>query len=664
MSTGNKPKTADWAPGTLDHTRQNIGNISKEEAERMTQLLGGEVMYEKTQPISESHLRSRKTVGVISRSHSSSDQKHSAASHNHIDNSQADSEENSTQNKRRENLPEVSRHVNAAIDKLMMSNDFRIKQNFGLFNFIRNFQKNGTEKISPDFIENTLSAQIKNMESFITYIKTLIQIAPNTYKAKIVNELDPKFRFLRMVAEWTVHPIKVEYENLASSTEQLLTADLIPYVRTIYRPIMSIYYFGENKIPKLIKDIFTEISAYPEVDQNKLSLLAKSAISQWLYIDSEIVHKLYPLLMRMCSNVYEEYPDFFTTNISHILKFVDLKKYDLLLPEKPKAEEPNHPEPEEEKQPEPDINGKKDEVVNTGISILNQLFPDAGFDQLDRHPDFFPYFQPLYNFAEGFNMLSPKNPLQLIVVLIRILEDCFRGCRNIVFTEPDAENKSKNKSDSIMKILDEWSAYRENVFEKIYCHPLKSLVNETYSKPEFAESQFGKKYKNDLMWLLRNNFLPHYKFQQLTLERPSNESKYPPLFLRTNFARLYLTEAVKSCDKAAKTRGTVNLVQNPWEHYHFDIPNEISKRLDVLLGASNMTETTNATNANILKYSLCILAVLDWWINNPQSPALDNGDEIYRVSDKDGKPAFSTTTRSDQNKLFAESIKAAYAKKQ
>lgn len=58
------------------------------------------------------------------------------------------------------------------------------------------------------------------------------------------------------------------------------------------------------------------------------------------------------------------------------------------------------------------------------------------------------------------------------------------------------------------------------------------------------------------------------------------------------------------------------------------------------------------------------MAVLDWWINNDSSPAYTADPmNIYRISKEDGKPAFSVPERTDQNKLFAEAIKAAYQKK-
>ena len=124
--------------------------------------------------------------------------------------------------------------------------------------------------------------------------------------------------------------------------------------------------------------------------------------------------------------------------------------------------------------------------------------------------------------------------------------------------------------------------------------------------------------------------------------------------LRAHFLQRQFLFAIKS----------LLCTENPWAHYKFDISNEISKRLDTLLGGNNTSANTNANNANLLKYTLCILAVLDWWVNNPDSPAYTtNPRRIFRISEEDGKPKFSVPERNDQNRLFAEQIRAALTKK-
>lgn len=662
-------KTADWAPGTLDKTRKNIGDIDAFEAADMAKKLGGQVLYERGSDTSSSStsntgIKSGRIVrnppaGNLGSSGSSSGAGGGSSSSDNSDGLSTNSILGFTPPKRHqhEDLPDIPKKVNAAIDKLMMSPEFKIKPNYGLFNFIRSIQKNGTERILSEFTTYTLKKDIEHIESFITVTKTLIQIAPSTYKAKIVNGSEPKFKLLRMIANWSVQSIKYEYNELQTQTTPILTADLIPFVRAIYTPLITLYYYGNNKIPKLIKEIYADEAAYPDSPQDKLSAMAKQAITEWLFIDTEIIKKLYPLLMRMCSDTFESYPNFFSIKAAEILKFTGLHKFDLLLPEKEKAPEKEEPKPKAA----PPQKGVKDSTVITGLKLLAQLFPKAGFDALDEHPDMFAYFQPLYHFHDGFNLLSPENPIQVIVVLQRIIEDCFQGCRNIQFNVADT---SKNGGDSIMAIIDDWSAYREETIEQLYYDPLKELANSVYSQPDFIKSRIGKKQVTSILWQTTYHFMPNFKFDQLVLERPTDDSKYRPLFHRTDFARKYLTQVINECDAASNSHGAIQSISNPWEHYKFDIQNEVSKRLDVLLGAQNKTATTNANNANLLKYTLCFMSVLDWWINNPGSPAYSTDPmHIYRISPVDGKPEFSVSTRSDQNALFVESVKASYQKK-
>lgn len=652
---GKRAREADWAPGTLDRTRKAIGQLDPGEAEIMSKKLGGEVMYERSDGSSSSG-KSSKGTGRLIRQTSSGNSENTSGS-----DAAASGQRGNGTRRRQEELAAVTPKLSSLFDKLMMRDEYGIKPNYGLFNFIKYFQQNGHEQVVPEFCTVTLKHHVENLSGFITVIKTLIQIAPASYKAKIASGNEIKFKFLRMIAGWTMQSVKLAHIELMDLPQPYVVQDLIPYIRAVYKLLIQVYYYGENKIPKLIKEIYTDEVSYPESPQEKLSSLAKEAITSWLYIQNEIVKKCYPLLMRMCSDTFEEYPDFFKIKVADILKFVGLHKYDLLLPEKAKAVKTEDSEKKKKTALVPE-KGVKDQIVITGIKLLDQLFPQAGFTQLENHPDMYPYFQPLYHFADGFNVLSPENPMQVTVVLIRILEDFFVGCRNIDF-KPVSTAVSEEK-DSISSVMDDWSAYRENVFEKLYCDPLNDLVNQIYSQDDYEDSQFGKKLITSLLWQTQWHFLPNFKFDQLILERPQDESKYRPLFLRTDFARSYFTEAVSLCDRVASMRGDVSMISNPWEHYKFDISNEISKRLDTLLGGNNTTATTNANNANLLKYTLCILSVLDWWINNPESPAYStNPRRIYRISEEDGKPKFSVPERNDQNKLFAAQIRAALTKK-
>lgn len=678
---GQRKVEQSWEPGTLDATRKAIGPIDREEAARMTKVLGGQILEEKSAPIDysafppkERHYshrasgRSSSDVASMSApSDSSKDESEDKAS------SKKGYAVNTARKRSSESgLPSISARERGLMDKLMMSEDYKIKPNFGIFNFVRYFKKNGTELLRQSYISYDLQTHLDHYQAFITTVKSIIQISPDSYKAKIVNSPENKFKFLRTVGGWTMKSLKVLSTDLQAHPDEVTVSMMIPVVKALYKDLLKIYYLGETAVPKIFKEIYADLMKYPKADQQKLVMLSKQGITEWLYVYSQIIRGMYPLLMRMCSPKFEHFPSFFTTETANIFTFLGISKFDILLPVRKedmkaaeqKAEEEKKKKEEERKKNSPEEQrGRRTEIVDAGLKLLDRLFPDAGFARLESFPDLYPYFQPIYEFRDGYNVLSPQNPMQVIVTLLKIIEDLFQGCRNIIFTEEDDGTTSSRNKDKLSTALNEWSVYREELFEKQYADQLLDFVNQEYSQGDFKSSLFGKKILTTILWQTKFNFLPHFEFEQLLLEKPVNDVKYIPLCIRTDFLRRTFTAMSKDIDRQAASKGLVIGVSNPWAKYEFDIPNPVSKRLDVLLNRKTQGESA-ATNANIIKYAMCFVSVLDWWINNPESPAYSaDPSSIYRVSEKDGGPAFSVPLRTDQNTLFAESVKAVSTKK-
>ena len=675
QNSGSPAKTL--APGQIDKTRKNIGPVDPTEAVEMTKILGGDILKERSAPVDTSKMPKRPRQQEIIRasgkfssdiSASSGALKSTFSETKVTQNVNQMMNTGNSQKKRKTDaeLPAMSPRDLKLIDKCMMSFEYQLKPNYGLFNIFYRMSAKNREKVVKSFGGWTVKKHVEHLQSFITTIKLFIQQSPDSYKSKIAQEPDLKFKFLRTVGKWTMRDLKVIALDLQNTKVDLTVAMLVPFVRTIYKDLITVNYIGEQQVPAMIKEVYNDITAYPSTDHKQMQNLAKQGITEWLYIHNQIIKGMYPLLMRMCSPCYEEYSKFFTNQIGPILSFLGRTKFELLLPEKKKPVKTAKQKAEEaQKKLEENrhVAGKKDELVNTGLKILEQLFPQAGFSSLDSHPDMYPYFQPMYKFADGFNMLNPENGVQVTVVLIKILEDFFQGCRNIKFNFEGDEKLSALK-DSITDTMNDWASYREVLFEKKYCDYLKNFVNALYSKADYASTQFGKESLTNIMWRQKYYFLPNYRFQQLVLNKPNNDSPYKPLADRTDYVKTAFTLLARRIDENYAGKKTVLGVNNPWDRYSFDLPNTVSKRLDVLLGAKKDDATTAATNANLIKYTLCVMAVLDWWVNNTASPAY-TGDpnKIWRVSEDDGGPAFSAPERSDQNQLFAEGIKKAFAAK-
>lgn len=670
MAEDEKPQgtARSFAPGTFEKTRKNIGPIDAEEAMMMAQKIGGEVLPEREVPMDKSALpRRNKSDRVIVRASGQTSSDISAKSASLSSTGSTKSMVSSEILKRTDaDLPAVSAKDLKTINKMMMSEEYEIKPNYGFLNFIFSLSAKNKEKVSREFGEYKVKKQVEHVQAFITTIKTFIQLSPDTYKARIATEEDLKFRFLRTVGKWNmkaIRPLAIDIEHAAA---ELTVPMLIPYVKAMYHELITVYYIGEQQIPAMIKEIYGDLCEYPNMDKGHLQDLAKNGITEWLYVYNQVLKGLYPLLMRMCSTTYYEFPTYFTKQIGQILQFVNVSKYDLLLPEKKKKSEEEIQKEEEEARKKAEehrhIPGKKDELVTTGLRLLEQLFPDAGFSHLEDHPDMFPYFQPLYRFSEGFNMLNPGNGVQVTIVLLKILDDLFHGCRNINFNIK-ADEKLGALQDSITGAMADWSFYIEDLFYKKLGDYLKEFMNSLYSQADYPSTNYGKETINNVLWREKFYYLPNLQFNAPTLTKPRNDSKYEPLYNRTDYIRTVFTVLGRRIDENAASKKPVLGVMNPWDRYEFDIPNVISKRLDVLLGAKRDDKTTAATNANLIKYTLCIIAVLDWWINNPDTPAYTtDANKFYRMS-PDGSPDFSAEVRSDQNQLFAEGVKKAVAAK-
>lgn len=666
-----KPKAV-WEPGTLDATRKNIGAIDKEEAARMTKILGGEIMTEKSTPIDYSKLPKRAPSNRVVRSTNVSSQMAKNASSSGSSSSSSAPSEPKRKVTKAANLPQISAKDNAKIDKLMMSDVYAIKPNYGLFNFLKKLAKDGSEKVIPEFAEITLKAHLDHINVFITVIKSIIQFSPDTYKARIQNETDMKFRFLRKISEWSTKDAKLAYVNLETLQDTPVVADLVPFVKAVYRLLITIHYIGEPAVARAIKEIYADLLHYPNADKDKFSRLAKEAITEWVYLYGQIIKGLYPLLMRMCGTPYDEFPHFFVAQVSSILNFLGLKKFDLLLPEKKvdpeevrkaKEAEDKAKEAEQKKKEQEKEAASQSEMTEKGLALLDRLFPGAGFKKLDTFPDMWPYFDPLYDFDEAYLMLAPENPIQITIILCEILQDIFRACNKMQFNI-EGNPFFSSREDNLAKALSEWPVYVDTLFSRDYGEQLKQLVNQTYTQANYVTTRAGKKCVTDILWLTKYSFLPHFTFEQLLLERPINNNKYLALFIRTAFLRDAFNDLTKQIAQVEKTKGAVGGLNNPWEHYDFEITSPISKRLDVLLNAKDKSANTTASNANVIKYISCIISVLDWWINSRGSPAYKaDSRRIYRTVPGTQEPAFSIEPREDQDQLFAAAIRAAVQKK-
>ena len=138
MAEENKPAKT-LAPGTIDQVRKNIGPIDPEEAKLMSQKLGGEVLRERAavqEPISRpSPKRTSQGASSVRASGYSSSDVAERSKNTMTDSHKSSSGTNTAEKKKKpvEDLPEVSAKDLKLMEKLMMSSEYDIKPDYGLF---------------------------------------------------------------------------------------------------------------------------------------------------------------------------------------------------------------------------------------------------------------------------------------------------------------------------------------------------------------------------------------------------------------------------------------------------------------------------------------------------------------------------------------------------
>ena len=185
-----------YEPGELDKTRKNIGFIEADEAKKMVQVLGGEIGLEKSAPVDEKairRVRSARTSQDLRSGSSSGRRSGSASSSGTVivkttTPPPASSQSAGAAPARREVLPRLDSKTRGKMDRLMMMPEYGIKTDYGIFNFLNGFRKNGHDSIAEQFASVTLQTYVSRLSTFQKNVRKLISMASNlrsVYEAKM-----------------------------------------------------------------------------------------------------------------------------------------------------------------------------------------------------------------------------------------------------------------------------------------------------------------------------------------------------------------------------------------------------------------------------------------------------------------------------------------------
>jgi hypothetical protein len=259
---------------------------------------------------------------------------------------------------------------------------------------------------------------------------------------------------------------------------------------------------------------------------------------------------------------------------------------------------------------------------------------------------------------KGIINISPTDPMQQILILMRILNELFFGLRYVSFGNIHGLSGNTERIDGIMgEIINNWNYYIELCFEKEYLPRLTNYIRIMEGSPEERTSIYTKKLITELQWLKRLFFLPFHKFESL-VPPPFQKGEINPIYVKIKTLRKYLTAVAAGIEQGNKAGGAeahapCDGIDNPWDPYVFQVPNPLSIRLDALLGPKIKN------NASLIYFALAVTAVLDYLVNNENSWAYGpQTGPLFRSEKGEGLvPLSGVDKRIDADALFKQVLK-------
>lgn len=544
-------------------------------------------------------------------------------------------------------LPAVDNEERSNFDRLFVDSGISVASGF--------LGKVEADKVCEKFVVETLSTYIVHMQRFAVAMKKFFSMAPSEYQNMVGHAENNQLRVFEAVNAWDIATINDELNQLMFSVKDMYIEKMIPLIYMMGRPVMQLLFLGELQFNNLLDKTYEEIKEMSTVGLPDLIHVVSDAKKEWSFIARNVVRGLYPLVMRICSSYCVSFQEFLNDNVSMILKFFLLKREDIILPCAFKKVKISNFEDSNISSVYAQVAQAEEKRRNSGLNLLDKLFPEAGWKNLSSMPDMYPYFQKIYSFKEGFNIISPENPMQAAVVLLRIVEDLFTGCSSIGFKDVNLSVAPvAMTSAEISKAISDWYLIRMNVFDKDYSELLKDYVDRIYSQKEFRASSVGMKKLSGIYKLQKSEFFPHSKFSANLVEAAEAEFGSQPVFKKISKLARYFDWIADNVEKALKLNGgmpgsPVTGIKNPWDKYVFPIENVVSERLTILLGGRG---SVNITNGRLLLAIAEIFSVLDWWMNDTRSFAYTNELEMPYRHTSGGEPVFSVPLRNDAELLF------------
>jgi len=689
-----KKDNAIYAPGELSNLRDKLGVKDHVEAKRMAEVLGGEVGTERSaEPVEEPKKKTRKENADVAVGNKRIRRVDVAG----------DDDETTVRPKRVDAFPgddptvpaKLSYRERLKIDQLAGQLNFEIKTSFQVLVSFFSFFKEPVDYVNSRFVLKRMNDYYYKIERLVAAVINLFPRNNQKRNSQLKRANPFVFKIVETLRGWNVEQISKNISELQAHPRTVKVFDFTDILKLIYKPLYVLSDLNIEQIKTAFKLVYKILYIENPMDaKERYQDVIRGIIASIVEVRKDVQYGMYPLLMKLISDRFIPYARFFTErrrcfmaflgvtaaeqlsssemnikqidsmDVNTLQKTVEAAEEQAEDGEKPAEaaapeEDPADPKVIERKAKEETEKAER-KALDQGQAALEALFPKAGWNRLEEHPDLYPYFANVYNMKQGFELLSPSDPLQQVSIMMHILDDLFIGMRYVNFgTIMGSDGKVIRLSEDMTEIVNNWRIYIEDSLLKEYLPRLAEYCRMLENSEGGRTSPYAKKTLNELHWIRRLYFLPYFKFESIG-PPPFTKQDIVPIYTQIRKVRKYLTSVAIGIEQGmhnggAATKAPCDGIVNPWETYNFQVPNPISRRMDLMLPQERKI------NATLIFFSLSVITVMDYLINNENSwfYITNNGPLFRSVKDEGIIPIFGVDEKLDADKIFKESLKKA-----
>ncbi len=621
-----------YQPGELKKVKEKLGQLSREEAKRMTEILGGEIGIEKT----DQHINER-YMEILDRNRRKGENKWI---------NQAPAASSIWQEEKSKTPIRYSYMERIKLYFLASHPDHSIKTTRQIVSAIFDIFLKQKNYVNSHLIENSNYLFFKSIKTLVSSTRF---ISKNIQKKYIRREENPFYWIIiDIICSWDIESIQDEIFRLKHNPKQITLDSCLPLIKLVYTPLIRLSKLNpENDIRSAVKYAYKLSVTGLHRKDLQVDRLRKSytlALSEINNVFRIIKYRLYPLLLMSVSSKAYDYNTMFKLKGHEILNFLDLKTADLVTSFNKKtsqASNENTAEPESHDNEKPENKNVEDIVIHQGILLLDLMFPGAGWTQLADKPDMYPYFKSILNLPNEVSLISPDDSLQKIIILLIMLKDMFYGFSNIEYGFfRDDKGKVIELQEIMEPLIKNWYLFIDELILKNYLGPLHEYCRHLEMSTDFAETDYAKRIASDILWIKKKYICPNISLYLPKIMQPRTKITIPKLYKSVSQLTVILERMVLEIFSRGEV--AIETLGNPENESWFEIENHVSRRIKSLL----KKDKKKLINRDLIFYTYKIVMVLNDIIQSSEQSGDENGiSGLFRSEGARGyKPIYSVSS--------------------